>query len=374
VKRLAVLSAWALAVGCVSPETSSTTCAGLALEQRLVLLEGDLRTTSGLGAIGRDGCLTEVAGGLALGGDTSLAAAGGRVFVLDRDAGLVHEIDPVALRILRTYPARAPGEERSNPQGVAMDAESRLWVTRFDHPTLAILSGADSGVDRVETLDVGAFADADGLPEMSAIRIEAGRAYVALQQLDSKAPTAIYPPAGPGTVLSIATGDPSDIQPIQLTGSNPFGRFAAAPYDPLLLAVSTPGLFDAISAEDGIDLVDMEAGAARQLVGEPELGGSATEVVLAAQDEAYAIVAGPEAGVNPTRVLAFNPETGEVTRTLVEASGYYHWGLAIAGKLLFVGDRTPGSARILFFDRSTGALAGEIAAQQMAPASILPLP
>jgi hypothetical protein len=365
-----VLSAGALAAGCIEPETSSTTCAGLALERRLVLLESDLRTTSGLGAIGRDGCLTEVTGGLALGGDTSLAASGGRAFVLDRDAGLVHEIDPVALRILRTYPARAPGEERSNPQDVAVDAEGRLWVTRFDHPTLAIVSGAD----QVETVDLGPFADADGLPEMSAIRVEAGRAYVALERLDSTAPDAVYPPAGPGAVLSIATGDPSDIQPIQLAGRNPFGRFAQAPGDPSLLAVPTPGVFDAISPEDGIDLVDLEAGVARQLVGEPELGGSATEVVLAAPDEAYTIVAGPEEGVNPTRVLAFDPATGKVTRTLAEASGYYHWGLAIAGELLLVGDRTPGSARILFFDRSTGALAGEIAAQQMAPASILPLP
>ena len=278
--------------------------------------------------------------------------------------------DPVALRILRTFRAHAPFEARSNPQDAAVDAEGRLWVTRFDHPTLAILSGGD----RVDTIDLGPFADADGLPEMAAIHISGGRAYVALQKLDTGAAAAIYPPTGPGAVLSIATADPSDILQLPLSGRNPFNHFSPAPYDPSLLVVPTPGLFDAVSLEDGIDLVDTVAGAARQLVGEPALGGSATEALLAAPDEGYAIVAGPEEGVNPTRVVAFNPKTGQLTRTLATAAGFYHWGLALAGRHVAVGDRTPGSARILFFDRATGALGGEIPAQQMAPVSLRALP
>jgi len=363
VKRLAVLTAWALAAGCVTPETSSTTCAGIALDEPLVLLESDLRTTSGLGAIGRDGCLTEVAGALALGADTQLASSAGRVFLLDRDAGLVHEIDPVALRILRTFPAELAGEGRSNPQDAAVDAEGRIWVTRFEQATLAILSGGD----RIDTIDLGAFADADGLPEMAGIHIAGGRAHVALQKLDA---AAIYPPTGPGAVLSIGTADPSDIRPIPLIGRNPFNRLAPAPFDPSLLVVATPGFFDEVSPDDGIDLVDTGAGAARQLIGEPALGGSATEVRLAAPDEGYAIVAGPEEGVNPTSVVAFNPETGQVTRTLARADGFYHWGLELAGRHVVVGDRTPGGARVLFFDRATGAVDGEIPVQQMAPVSL----
>jgi hypothetical protein len=339
------------------------------LARRLLVLETDLRATSGIGAIGVDGCLTEVAGGLALSGDTAVSVSAGRVLITDRAAGLVHRIDPDALRIVETFPAFVAGEVRANPQFVAVDAAGRRWVTRFDHPSIAVIG--EVGELRV---DLVAYADTDGNPEASAIHIEGGVAYVALEKLDAAAKDQIYPPTGPGVVLAIPVDDPSNIRPIQLTGRNPFNNFAPAPWDPRLLAIATPGEFGAISPGDGIDLVDTVAGEARQILAEPELGGSATEVVLAGPAEAYAIAAGPDAPANPTRVVAFDPTSGRVTRVLAEASGYYHWGLAIAGDHLVVGDRTPGRARILFFDRRSGALVAEIAPQRLAPAAIAPAP
>jgi hypothetical protein len=243
-------------------------------------------------------------------------------------------------------------------------------VTRFDHPSIALIG---EGGLRSE-IDLRAFADDDGNPEASAIHIEGGVAYVALGKLDAEAKDAIFPPTGPGVVLSIPVDAPSAIQPIQLAGRNPFGRFAPAPWDPRLLAIATPGEFNAVTPGDGIDLVDTAAGTARQLVAEPALGGSATEVVLAGLDEGYAIAAGPDVPANPTRVVAFDPRTGMVTRVLSQASGYYHWGLAIAGDHVVVGDRTPGRARLHFFDRKSGKRVAEIAPQRLAPVSILPAP
>lgn len=368
-KRSAVLPAQAIATGGVTPETSSKACSGIMLGSRLVVLESDLRATSGLGTISPDGCLTEVFG-LALDAGASLAVSAGRVFAIDRRAGVVHEVDPDGLRIVRTFRAALPGEGRSNPQDAAVDAEGRVWVTRFDHPTLAIFSAGGAGA----AVDLSAYAGADGLPEMSPIHIAGGRAHVALQRLDSRSTTAIYPPTGPGLVLSIATHDPADIREIPLIGRNPFNRFAPAAHDPSLLVIATPGSFDAVSPEDGIDLVDTTAGVARRLIDEPALGGSATEALLAAPDEGYATVAGPEPGVNPTRVVAFDPVSGKVTRTLARAEGYHHWGLALAGDRLVVGDRTPGAAGFLIFDRKTGALAGKLPVQRMAPVALRELP
>ena len=116
------------------------------------------------------------------------------------------------------------------------------------------------------------------------------------------------------------------------------------------------------------------ARSARQILSEGLAGGSVTDVALVSPTEAYAIVAGPEEGVNPTRVVAFDPERGEVTRVLATAEGYYHWGLLAVGDLLVVGDRTPGSARVVFFDRGTGDEVGAVLAQRLAPVSFAPIP
>jgi len=371
-KRFTSLAACALLAvsACVTPETMARTCAGVAVGQRLLVLEGDLRATSGLGVVGADGCLTEVAGGLALGGDTAIAASRGQALVLDRDEGIVHRVDPEALQIVESLRAYRDGEPRSNPQDAAVDAAGRRWVTRFDRPSLAVLGEGGT----LTEIDLGAHADADGIPEAAAIHMEGDVAHVALQKLDAEAANAIYPPTGPGVVLSIPAEDPSAMHAVDLVGQNPFGRFSAAPWDAGLLAIATPGVFDAISPDDGVDLVDTVAGEARQIVAEDALGGSATEAILAGPTEAYAIAAGPEAGVNPTRVVAFDPETGKVTRVLAEAAGYYHWGLALAGDHVAVGDRTPGRARIVFFDRKTGTQVAEIPTQRLAPLSIVPAP
>ena len=365
------LAACLITAACVTPETTATTCADARLEQPLLVLASDLRTTSGLGRLDAEGCLTEVAGGLALSGDTWIATSAGRAFVLDRAEGLVHRIDPESLQIVETLRAYEAGEARANPQDVAVDAAGRVWATRFDRPVILVLGEGGAILRRV---DLTPFADADGNPEAAAITLLDGVAYAALEMLDAEAEGAIYPPAGPGQVLAIP-GDPAaPLRTITLAGRNPFGRFAAAPWDGRLLAIATPGDFGAITPGDGIDLVDTVAGMARRIISEEALAGSATEVALAGPSEAYAIAAGTEPGVNPTRVVAFDPGTGQVTRVLAEAAGFYHWGLVVTGDHVVVGDRTPGRARIVFFDRRTGAEVAAIPAQRLAPVSIVPAP
>ncbi|EYF03820.1 hypothetical protein [Chondromyces apiculatus] len=359
-----------LAAGCVTPETTATTCADVAIASPVLVLESDLRTTSGLGRLDAEGCLTEAAGGLALSGDATLSLGARQLFVLDRSAALVHRVDPASLQLGDTLRAQDEGEVRANPQDVGVDASGRRWVTRFDHPSVLVVErGAITA-----RVDVAPYADADGNPEAAAIHVADGLAHVALEMLDSAATDAIYPPTGPGVVLAIPTDLAAPIHPIPLVGANPFGRFIEAPWDPRLLAVATPGDFGAIAATDGIDLVDTVAQSARQILSEEVAGGSVTDVALVSPTEGYAIVAGPEEGVNPTRVVAFDPERGEVTRVLVTAEGYYHWGLLAVGDLLVVGDRTPGSARVVFFDRATGAEIGAVLAQRLAPVSFALIP
>jgi hypothetical protein len=97
------------------------------------------------------------------------------------------------------------------------------------------------------------------------------------------------------------------------------------------------------------------------LVAEHDLGGSVTEVAVTDGCGA-AIVAGPEATVNPTHLVTFDPNTGQVFSggasspappVIGPTPGYDLWGLAWRGRTLYVGDRRRGATGygIHVFDR-----------------------
>jgi hypothetical protein len=291
--------------------------------------------------------------------------------VCGRDLGIVHEIDPVGLQIVRTHAAASVEEATPpNPQDVDVDADGRLWISRYNLSSVGIVEadGAWGG-----SVDLGELADADGVPEMSAIRVVGGVAYVALQRLGDD-----FAATGPGLIATIDVSSRA-VGSFSLIGENPFGRMVPVADDPsgALVTVTTTGAFDAISATDGIEQVDLVRGQSTQLVSEVELGGSPIAAVVAGPNEGYTIVAGIEPGLNPTKVVAFDPATGKVTRTIADsrddAEGFYHAELAVSGGTLVVADRTPGNARLRLFDRQTLEEAEALCAKDHPPFSLIPV-
>ena len=70
---------------------------------------------------------------------------------------------------------------------------------------------------------------------------------------------------------------------------------------------------------------------------------------------AVAVVAGPEPNLNPTSVVAFDPDDGAVRQTVLGPTpGYDLQGLAWRGATLYVGDRRrgPGGYPIHVFERT----------------------
>jgi hypothetical protein len=113
------------------------------------------------------------------------------------------------------------------------------------------------------------------------------------------------------------------------------------------LFLAEPGTFDAADETGaGIERFDTATSTTHLLVHEKDLGGSVSEIALTDGCGA-AIVAGPQANVNPTAVVTFDPASGRVLTTAQAPAfgpteGYDLFGLAWRGKTLYVGDRRRG--------------------------------
>ena len=168
------------------------------------------------------------------------------------------------------------------------------------------------------------------------------------------------------------------LDPIELAAENPFGRMARVASDPSggTIAIAAPGAIDTVedANTNGVEIITLETGARELAISEDALGGSPIEVVVAGPSEAYAIVAGPVPGINPTSVVAFDPSQHVVTRTFAgPADGFVHSGLALNGPYLVVGDRTFGAPAIRFFERASGKEAFSIAPKLLPPIGALTL-
>jgi hypothetical protein len=363
-KQGAFALAWLL-VACVDPQEATTACGAVAVERPVFVLESDLTTTSTVARLDTNGCLTEVPGGAALSGDTVLASSHGRLFVVDRQAGQIDEIDPTALSIARSFSARSANDDESpNPHDVAVDDEGRLWITRYDRASLGVV-GADGTL--LHEVDLQDFADeGDLLPEMEATIVVDGIAYVTLERLADHGYDLTTRPRG---LIVAIDANRLTTSSIDLVGTNPFGRLRIDGSDPngATVTVVTPGSFDEKDEGDGIDRVDLAAPSVKTLIGEAALGGSAIEALVVGSDEAYAIVALPVPQQNPTRLVRFDPSSGKVTQILAEAEAFDYAGLVVVGSVVLIGDRSRSHPRLRFFDRDAGAEIGSLDVHAGAP-------
>jgi hypothetical protein len=354
--------------GCVTPEGAIKTCGDVRLERPLIVLEQDFTAGSALGRIDEGGCFLEIPDA-SLSGNGILAAAGKRLFFVDQQQGVLDPIDPTSLGLAGDpIAAFAPGQDPAepNPHGVDLDADGRLWIARYGLGSLAVIDPSGKIAATVSLSDL----DPDGVPDMEAVHADGDRVHVALELLDfTSDPHGLVLPRGPGLIVTLDRKSHARAGTFALAGRNPFGRFAPMDAAGSRFAIATPGQLFATDPGDGIDVVDFAQGSAEQLISEVELGGSATEVVIASPTEAYAIVAG-DGQTSPTSLVRFNPSTRKRDAVLSSATRFTHTGLAIDGGLVLVGDHTAEGAGILAFDRVTLASSGRITAHRLPPWSL----
>ena len=116
--------------------------------------------------------------------DAVIRVSGGMVFVVNRFlADNLQRLDPT--QGLRTRFQCSTGNG-SNPHDLVVVAPDKAYVTRYDRPELWVVDPSVTDCDQFRrgVIDLSAFADGDGLPEMDQMAVVEGRLFVTVERLD----------------------------------------------------------------------------------------------------------------------------------------------------------------------------------------------
>jgi len=243
----------------------------------------------------------------------------------------------------------------ANPQDIVVVDTDKAYVTLLERDYVLILDPRDG--TRLGTIDLSAYADADGLPELAQmVRVE-DRVFVGMQRLDRNA---FWAPSDSSylAVIDIKTDALVDADPAQ---DGIQGILLAAP-NPGALDVVDQRIFvqevgDYMALDGGIEAID--AGTFQSeglLITESQLGGQCGGLAMASSTHGFTAVS-----VWPTyTVRPFDLDTRTVGDPLSGTSGGYIPALAMDDDRLLVADRGTDdnldAAGILVFDWVSGEL------------------
>jgi DNA-binding beta-propeller fold protein YncE len=282
----------------------------------------------------------------------------GRVYVVNRrGADNVQVLDPGAG--FATVAQFSVGNG-ANPQDIAVLSPGKAYVSLLNAPFLLVVDPRTGAA--LDSIPLGAFADADGLPEAYKMWVRGDRVFLSLERLANFAPTdysllAVID-AGADTVVDCDPATPG-VQAIRLTGLDPNGDLA---YDPAadVLLVGEVGQYRV--ADGGVERVDPVGLRALGFeTTEAQLGGELGEIALAPGGAAYAAVSdfGFTGGA---RLVRYDRATGAVLDTLYSESSASLADIEVndAGEL-WLCDRSLTAPGMRVFDTATdAALAGPI--------------
>jgi hypothetical protein len=234
----------------------------------------------------------------------------------------------------------------ANPHDIAVVSAERAYVSLFGEDHLLVVH--PTAGDLLGEIDLSAYADGDGLPEPSGLVLIDGAVYATVQRLES------LQPVNQSYLVEIdaATGALIDDYPLAET---PSGRLR---YNPVLerIVLVEAGSFS--DPSDGcVELFDPVAKqAGGPLITEEQLGGDVVDAVLASESVGFAIVGVMSTSVGHTRVVMFDPATGEVTRVLEDADAWNHMYLELTPdhSQLWLAERRSSDPGIRIFDAATG--------------------
>ena len=283
----------------------------------------------------------------------------GRVYIVNRlgqDNILV--LDAMDLRTPLTQFSVGNG---ANPHDIEIVAPDKAYVSRYDTASLLIVNPQDGA--ELGQIDLSAFADADGLPEVSQIVRVGERLYLSCQRLDRNSG---WGPVDVSylIVVDLATDTLVDVDP-DVEGVQGIALSAANPNSMAVIGeqIAVGVVVGFGDRSGGVEIVDTVTHRSLGLaVSEEDLGGDITSMVLVNQNRGYAVVA-DENFANSVR--PFELSSGTVDAPIENISGGFIPSLAVDGDRLIVADRgsfaDPASAGLKFYDAATGAfLSGPI--------------
>jgi hypothetical protein len=310
--------------------------------------------------------------------DARLRYFAGQLFVVNRfGADNIQVVEPMSGATVLQFSVG----NGANPYDIAVLSPTRAYVTRYDRRELWIVNPATGA--KTGEVDLGGFADADGIPEMDRIAVVGPLAFVSLQRLDRPS---FFSPTDSSLVAVIDTRADTlvdcdavtpGVQAIRLPVTNPVTTFEfdRAQSRLLLGCVGNYGVLD--GGIVAVDPVALTAGPV--LVTDADLGGDCNDLVWVSDTRVYAIVSTPSFA---TQLVRWDPVAGMVSPPLFAPGGFVladaEWDGA--GELWVADNRAVGGgirrfsvasgaaigvplvctlpAQALVFDRASGPFAG----------------
>ncbi|MDH3452263.1 MAG: hypothetical protein OEN20_07560, partial [Gammaproteobacteria bacterium] len=217
------------------------------------------------------------------------------------------------------YSVKDPGDSaaQTNPRTLVVAHASKAYLTRYEKNTAWIVNPAARSFDQFKLgeLDLSAYADADGIVEMAAAVIGAGRLFIALQRLDRGAffvpnNTAYIAVFDIATDEEIDTGRDPSLKGIPLTIRNPNNDLVVVAAENAMYVQGVGDFFGASSG--GIERIDLTDYASQVIVDDDAPGsvhGRTSAMAIAAPRKGYLV---GYAGFGDNTLFAFDPVSGVI--------------------------------------------------------------
>jgi hypothetical protein len=191
---------------------------------------------------------------LPIGRDSILRFAGEKIYAVSPVDDTITVVVSDTWMIERTHSL----QEGSQPLDIAVVSPETAYVTRRMATHLLrldLLTGASE-----EVVDLGVFADADGIPDLGTMAVHEGRLFVQVRRRNLSGPGQFAPPAYLA-VIDVASGEIVDVDPatpgvqaIQLAGTAPKLKMQIVPPARRLFVNASGQLFD----QGGIEVIDLD--------------------------------------------------------------------------------------------------------------------
>ncbi len=239
----------------------------------------------------------------------------------------------------------------TNPQDIAAVSPDRAYVARLGHPGLLVvnpLTGAE-----IDTVDLTDYADDDGVADITWLYALEGKVYALAARLEA------FRPTGSSAMLVIDGETGAVEEEIPLSHTNPSGKLRYNGALERFVLIETGGFSSLGGAGemDGIvETFDPETRTVSGAVITAEaLGGDIIDAVLVSETRGVAIIEHGSDDTLATRLVAFDPSTGEKGQTLRESDAWAFSALELTpdGGAIWLADRTRTRPGIRIFDTDT---------------------
>lgn len=255
--------------------------------------------------------------------DTNIVSDGAYVYIINRfGSDSITVLDPSNGFSLVAEYSTGSG---SNPYDIEFVSASKAYVSRYAKNSILIVNPATGA--ELGTIDLSAFADADGLPEMSEMVKVGNYIFVTIQNLENWAPAR----SGRMVVVDTATDSVVDADPatagtqaVSLNGWNP--QYVVYNETVGRIFISCAGNYFDPSTPGGIDSLDPAALTVTTVVDKGGMNGSPGDIAVASSSRGYVVLSDSNF-VN--RIYSFNPATGAVGTAAVYTAGGYVAAIAI---------------------------------------------